>query len=614
MVLNQDPNREPQEPLLASRDGSRATERELDSDANKRASDLDFSNTTVRAPAAVPATPPTLSVAAEKPGDELAIGLQSQLAFDVSKDAGDASTSGRERGAPAGTLLSDLPQEAQAREAEIASAQPTDLRKQEQSQFESFSITRSGGKAIDATPTPLAAQPVAKGVADAAAAADSAAPSNRDADFIVYVDVKPESIRNREFEQRLVNHRIALDETAPAPRGRFDQDITNRMNKIGSDSRAGYNFYGGNFSGAAPADAILVDAPPQQIDSLLQELDADGDNIVRISIDNITPADRDKSAQLAGGVDWTKLKRTMAPESLRELSREEINQEDKKAEGTTASSGIEPAAANRRGRGGRGGARRGGGGRGAMPARAADESTKQGQLRGGRTASEMNPPSGGAAVVAGELESSGKVAKAEETMARGQAVGGGRAQADFGDARRGLTTNELGRATTQQPLGRATRITPAPQSAPTDGLAQQQQVDRYARQMPQDAGGFGARQMPQGEGAFGGGGGAQMQLGLGGQAGTPAGPAKEFGETDERYLFRAKDLTDRPAEAATQNRSDDFYAGAQGNRDSYLAAQRGEPSQTLRVLFVLRAAPESAPASAAPVPAATSPAASDKAK
>jgi hypothetical protein len=70
-----------------------------------------------------------------------------------------------------------------------------------------------------------------------------------------------------------------------------------------------------------PVDAILVEASPDQVASLLLELDRDAESFVRIAVDDQQLADPKADASMLAGIDWSWFDRGPDPVNLRSGQR-----------------------------------------------------------------------------------------------------------------------------------------------------------------------------------------------------------------------------------------------------------------------------------------------------
>ncbi|MEX2317083.1 MAG: zf-HC2 domain-containing protein [Pirellulales bacterium] len=457
-------------------------------------------------------------------------------------------------------------------------------------------------------------------------------PPIRDGVVVVYVDVKPDAFRNLAIDQKLATNGIALDaatDAAPdAARSRYVFD--GAADFFETNARDTYLAMNVDAS-PQPTDAILVEAPAAQIAGLIGALDADVDNVVRISVDDKNLADNAAQTTKLASVDWSRYQRVSLPAGLLDRGRAGSNQSFQIADtsNTTASgSNLGGRAAGRSGGGGgggRGGAR--GGGRGAMPAATSGPATQAAepmrQSGGSAPVSESDPTGSRQAAARADAAARTPLSTAAKDEAqsmsqagadlRGYGVAAGNSRSSDRGAFGGIPASGMGE---QRPLGRATRIATSP--ATTAPLHELQQASKAAHSQPAKPADTSttewrmfAEQSDAARGAEAASATARP-VDVVRETAPPVGGQAPTGQPSQKTLIGGNAAAG-PAAAREGERSGENM-GQSRRRESTIPQPEG--SDSLQVLLVLRPAAASPAARAADTSAkpATSPAGSDPAK
>jgi len=512
---------------------------------------------------------------------------------------------------------------------------------------DTFSMSRSGGEnksrmASDIAPTITESK-------DAAAPINRANASNRERLLVVVANVKRDALNGRAFDQKLADNQISLDvatatspELSPGATAPIGDRESLLRDDLASNYYADWSFVAASVRELPEAQAILVEAPPEQMERLIGALDADAENVVSIAVSQLDSAGKIASTTPPTNVDFTKYRRVNAPQELRELSQQ------------LAGGPIQPPAAgetaatpsmDQSGRRGRGLAR---GGRGAGGRVAAGGG---GGGRGGGGGAGR----GGAIAQSGLDNKSGddKQGATDGAAPRGDVFGGGSNNISIGGSAQGfggVNEGEIQRFGTAANGGaRLSGATPLQQESrqtlsASGNLGQAEAMKQQASPVPapgraldfSDLGGNRSGQRDSALGIDGQGNGAAVPW-LGRAKRVVLSSPAELGE--RRFLNFSMDaeqstagvIADNTLKALEDSRatsqSEELVAQDRGTRTrepnsggQFLtpAPQPGAARQTVQVLFVLR--PEPTPTAAAtaapagPTTPATSPPPADPAK
>jgi hypothetical protein len=217
--------------------------------------------------------------------------------------------------------------------------------------------------------------------------------------MIVYVDVNQDAMQSGDFGRKLAANQIAIDPTPMRFSKQFASPDEAKLTDDGPPADGVDALASEVRSRAASAlerspvdEAILVEAPPAQIERLLGQLSADAENVVGISISESGAIEEMSRIGGSATLNWQRFNRSAAaaPQpNLAEQKAEVLNESANQGAAPAVATGglaFDAASANQRrgGRGGRGAARGGFGGGGGGRGGAAADPSRGGGGGGGR--------------------------------------------------------------------------------------------------------------------------------------------------------------------------------------------------------------------------------------
>jgi hypothetical protein len=210
--------------------------------------------------------------------------------------------------------------------------------------------------------------------------------------LIVHVSVRQAALVGREFDQKLARNQIALESAHVAAAAERSSGVAadRAGGRVAESMDADYQYLARLYQADRPApgetDAIYVEAPHAAVEQLLADLDADAENVLSISVDQLSGSEQLAPGSQLASLDWKKYRRVAVAEVLQEEGREresEVSRFGVVADANDRSSAM--------GGGGRGGGDAGRGGRGAV---AAGRGGRRGRAdRGGRAAAAASEQS-----------------------------------------------------------------------------------------------------------------------------------------------------------------------------------------------------------------------------